>query len=81
MTMLRLSPDERAKLALELTMRDALGGLEELVNMDIYRVEPGCFEILGIERPVPIRAPISAISQQSEPANILTFPKKSCLAG
>ncbi|WJW74531.1 hypothetical protein QVG61_08410 [Thiohalobacter sp. IOR34] len=43
-------------LALELNMRDALQGLEELVLMDAAAFDPDCLEILSIEPPQPAAA-------------------------
>ncbi|MFA7095224.1 MAG: hypothetical protein WC383_01925 [Gammaproteobacteria bacterium] len=37
--------------ALELVMRDVLGGLEELATLAGYEAAPGSIEILSIERP------------------------------
>jgi len=37
--------------ALELMMRDTLGGMEEFVTAFGYRPWPGCFEIISIEPP------------------------------
>lgn len=71
MTRRRNPAAERAKLALELTMRDALDGLEEWVSLDLYRFETGCFEILSIERPVQAHA--SPTPHHSVSAKILNF--------
>lgn len=68
-----LSPADRAKLALELTMRDALEGLEELASLDVYWFESGCLEILSIEPPVRESAPVITLAR---PAKILSFPEK-----
>ena len=68
------NPAHRAQLALELRMRDALSGLEELASLDVYWFEPGCMEILGIEPPVRPSAP--AVKPAAVPhAKILDFPQ------
>ncbi|HKK14836.1 MAG TPA: hypothetical protein VKA14_09265 [Gammaproteobacteria bacterium] len=56
---LRPRPDiPRAdRQALELTMRDTLGGLEELATLSAWEFAPGCMEILAIEPPGPADAP------------------------
>jgi hypothetical protein len=69
-----LDPADRAKLALELTMRDALSGLEELASLDVYWFEPGCLEILGIEPPTFRVTKVTALQPKPcVPAKILTF--------
>jgi hypothetical protein len=66
---------ERAKLALELTMRDALAGLEELANLDSHWFDTNCLEILGIESPrTETRTTESARPCVS--ATILNFPEQ-----
>ncbi|MFP5505900.1 MAG: hypothetical protein ACLGH6_06860 [Gammaproteobacteria bacterium] len=76
----RMTPAERARLNLEMTMRDVLDGLEELASLDAYGFEPGCVEILGIERPAP--APCTRPQPHPGPsAKLLTFPEKRCCAG
>lgn len=40
-----------ADQALELMMRDTLGGMEEFATAFGYRPWPGCFEIISIEPP------------------------------
>jgi hypothetical protein len=64
---------DRAKLALELTMRDALAGLEELANLDGYGFEANCLEILSIESPRP-DACVAAPAEPCVSAAILNFP-------
>jgi len=67
------NPAHRAQLALELRMRDALSGLEELASLDVYWFEPGCMEILGIEPAARPSAP--AMKPAPVPrAKILDFP-------
>lgn len=76
----RLTPEDRAKLALELTMRDALDGLEELASLDVYRFEAGCMKILGIEPPSQLPAQVvSLTTRHNRPAaaKILSFPTDS----
>lgn len=68
----RLTPAARRKLRLELSMRDVLDGLEELVSLDVCRFAPGCFEILSIERPLP-EAP-TAPQPRPLRARLLRFP-------
>lgn len=75
----RMNPTDRARLALELTMRDVLDGLEELASMDAYWFEPGCLEILGIERPAATTP--AAAPQPCRSAKLLTFPEKRCCVG
>ena len=74
----RLTPEDRAKLALELTMRDALDGLEELASLDVYRFEAGCMQILGIEptsqQPA---ARVTPLPCRTAHAKILSFPHAS----
>lgn len=80
MTISRMSPADRAKLALELTMRDALDGMEELASLEACWFEAGCLEILSIERPAPARpAPSQPCTHHS--AKLLTFPEKRCCVG
>ncbi len=64
---------ERAKQALEMTMRDTLDGLEELASMDVYWFDSGCLEILGIEPPACGSATITALHHPNEPAKVLKF--------
>lgn len=64
---------ERAKQALEMTMRDALDGLEELASLDVYWFESGCLEILGIEPPTCGSATITALHCPIVPAKVLNF--------
>ena len=68
-----LTPEDRAKLALELTMRDALDGLEELASLDVYRFEAGCMRILGIEPPNQLASQVTPFPKRSRPAKILSF--------
>lgn len=65
---------DRARLALELTMRDALEGLEELANLDAFRFDGGCLEILGIEPPPSEPARILQLHSTTS-AKILNFPE------
>ncbi|MFN2308859.1 MAG: hypothetical protein ABR553_03840 [Gammaproteobacteria bacterium] len=75
-------PADRAQLALELTMRDALGGLAELVCLDAYGFEPDCLEILSIERPVSAQAGIPArYPHAAASAEILSFPERRRCVG
>ena len=74
MDLTRLSPAARHKLRLELSMRDVLDGLEELVCLDVYRFGSGCFEILGIERPLPETSAVPAQPPFTTPAQLLRFP-------
>lgn len=64
---------DRAKLALELTMRDALAGLEELANLDGYWFDTTCLQIISIEPPSP-RACSAVPARPSVSAAILNFP-------
>ena len=73
----RLTPEDRAKLALELTMRDALDGLEELASLDVYRFDGGCMQILGIEPASSQPARVTALPKRPAPAKILSFPETS----
>lgn len=75
MDLTRLTPAARRMLRLELAMHDVLDGLEELVSLDVYRFEPGCLEILGIERPIP-ESPTTApaIQPPAAPPRLLHFP-------
>ncbi|MDV3237692.1 MAG: hypothetical protein LOY58_02415 [Gammaproteobacteria bacterium] len=74
MDLTRLTPAARRKLSLELSMRDVLDGLEELVSLDVYRFEPGCFEILSIERPIPESPTVPAHPSSAPAAQLLRFP-------
>jgi len=67
------SHSERAKQALEMTMRDALDGLEELASLDVYWFESGCLEILGIEPPTRNSATVTPLHRSTHPAKILNF--------
>lgn len=77
----RMNPTERARLALEITMRDVLDGMEELASLDAYWFEPGCLEILGIERPAPTTPVILPQQQPRSTAKLLTFPEKRYCIG
>lgn len=73
---------DRTKLALELTMRDALEGLEELANLDACWFDPGCVEILGIEPPAAEpAAKVTPLRQPASCAKILSFPENHLRAG
>lgn len=62
------------RLTLELTMRDALGGLEELASLDAYWFDPACMEILGIEPPGwDARFNATPLSRSKATAQILQF--------
>lgn len=74
MDLTRLTPAARRRLSLELSMRDVLDGLEELVSLDVYRFEPGCLEILSIERPIPDSPTAPADPPSAAPAQLLRFP-------
>lgn len=67
---------DRNKFALELTMRDALAGIEELANLDSAWSSRDCLEILSIE---PAR-PETHI-QARTCAAILPFPEQRRRAG
>lgn len=71
---------DRARLALELTMRDALEGLEELANLDAFRFDGGGLEILGIEPPLSEPARILPL-HPSTPAKVLNFPESQRRTG
>lgn len=64
---------ERAKQALEMTMQDALDGLEELASLDVYWFESGCLEILSIEPPLHSSATVTPLHRATHPAKILNF--------
>ncbi len=64
---------DRAKLALELTMRDALAGMEEWANLEGYRSDTHCLEILGIEPPRHVDCR-PAVQPSDSNAVILSFP-------
>lgn len=66
---------DRAKLALELTMRDALAGMEELASLEGYWFDTQCLEILSIEPPRPAESVITAAPVRSRAA-ILNFPEQ-----
>lgn len=76
MDLTRLTPAARRTLSLELSMRDVLDGLEELVSLDVHRFEPGCFEILSIERPIAGSPTVPAAhpSSSAPAAQLLRFP-------
>jgi hypothetical protein len=74
----RLNETDRARLALELTMRDALEGMEELASLDTYWFDSGCLEILSIEPPHP--SEIRGVPRHAS-ANVLTFPEKRLRVG
>ena len=64
------------KFALELTMRDALEGLEELASVDAFWFDPGCVEILGIEPPVrETPANVTPFKRTAPTATVLDFPQ------
>ncbi len=71
---------DRAGLALELTMRDALAGVEELAGMSAFCFDSACMEILGIEPPRAATPPSAARSHHSS-ADILDFPARRCHSG
>lgn len=77
----RMNEADRARLALELTMRDVLDGMEELASLDAYWFDSGCLEILSVERPVPREPGATHLHPAKTPANILTFPEKRCCVG
>lgn len=64
---------DRAKLALELTMRDALAGLEELAILDGYAFDTRCLEIISIEPPRSASRATAPLRPRA-PAAILNFP-------
>lgn len=66
---------DRAKLALELTMRDALAGLEELASLEGYWFDTHCLEILGIDPPHSVESSSLATPARSSAA-ILSFPEQ-----
>lgn len=66
---------DRAKLALELTMRDALAGMEELASLEGYRFDTHCLEILGIEPPRRVESG-SVATPARRSAAILSFPEQ-----
>lgn len=66
------------KLALELAMRDALEGMEELASFGTFWFDPGCVEILGIEP--PLRETVSNVTpfkRAAPAAKVLNFPQCS----
>jgi hypothetical protein len=73
---------DRAKLALELTMRDALAGMEELASLEGYWSDTHCLEILGIEPSRPVESSSVATPARSSAAiprssaAILSFPEQ-----
>lgn len=72
---------DRARLALELTMRDALAGMEELASLDAFWFDSGCLEILSVEPPVAVASPAGLSLQAEPPAKILSFPEKRLRIG
>lgn len=73
---------DRAGLALELTMRDVLEGLEELANLDACWFDPGCVEILAIEPPATeTAAKVTPLRRPAGSAKILNFPENQVRAG
>ena len=67
--------NDPAKLALELSMRDALEGMEELVSIGAFWFDPGCVEILGIEPPLrEAESNIMPFKRPAAAAKILSFP-------
>lgn len=73
---------DRTRLALELTMRDVLEGLEELANLDVYWFDTGCLEILGIEPPAAeTHAKAAAPHRPAASARILSFPENQLRTG
>lgn len=77
----RQNETDRARLALELTMRDALEGMEELARLDAYWFDAGLLEILSIEPPLPAESRGAPTHPDQTSANILTFPEKRRCAG
>ena len=57
--------------ALELIIRDVLGGMAELAIGESYRNPPDCMEVLGVEAADPLTAPLPTTPQE---AVILPFP-------
>lgn len=75
---------DSAGLALELTMRDVLAGMEELANLDACGFDTGCVEILGIEPPMAETvANVTLLCRPSAttPARILNFPGNHARTG
>lgn len=72
----RFTATDRARLALELTMRDALDGMEELASLDAYWFDAGLLEILSIEPPPPATARPAPPPTSDSHANVLTFREK-----
>ena len=73
---------DRAGLALELTMRDALEGLEELANLDACGFDTGCVEILGIEPPAAeAAAKVTPLRRPAATAKVLSFPENHARTG
>ena len=66
---------DRAKLALELTMRDALAGMEELASLEGYWSDTHCLEILSIEPSRPVECSTAETLPRSSAA-ILIFPEQ-----
>ncbi|HWS03343.1 MAG TPA: hypothetical protein VN448_08105 [Gammaproteobacteria bacterium] len=64
---------DRAKLALELTMRDALAGMEELASLEGYWSDTHCLEILSIEPSRPVEC---STAETRSSAAILIFPEQ-----
>ena len=60
----------RPQLALEMTMRDVLGNMEEMVSDYGLRNLGGEFEILAIER---LPGPASVVTAYSDPYHISLF--------
>lgn len=73
---------DRTRLALELTMRDVLEGLEELANLDVFWFDTACLEILSIEPPtVAPSQVVTSLHRPAASAKVLSFPEKRALAG
>lgn len=66
---------DRARLDLELTMRDALAGLEELARLDSAWANRDCLEILSIE-PAHLETATTVHYQTRVSAAILRFPER-----
>lgn len=77
----RHNETDRARLALELTMRDALEGMEELASLDAYWFDAGLLEILSIEPPLPADSRSTPSRHGQITANILRFAGKRACAG
>lgn len=74
MTDKRVRGSNHLQRALEITMREALDGMEQLAAVSGYGTAPGCYRIISIEKPP---APDYEYDGEIRDADILPFPSRA----